>query len=126
MFKTSSLNQDYPCPIPTVDIPKVVYEGIDNRLIKQFWPELKRELMGCTRDFFLGEASTQYNIAMNHAFITLVHKKPFAALLGDFNPIFCANLTFKLLTKVILGRMMKEADEVVSLNETTLMSGRMI
>lgn len=58
---------------------------------------------------------------MNHTLIILGLKKPTEADFADFRPISCSNLTYKLLSKFLEGRMMKVADLLVSPNQIVFM-----
>lgn len=79
--------------------------------------------MCCTRDFFSRETLLQ---SANHTWITVLPKKPTASELADFRPISCVNVVYKLITKILVRRMLEVAVQIESNNQTAFMTERNI
>lgn len=72
--------------------------------------------MQSVKQFFKGKPILK---AANHTFITLISKIPTNYKLGDFRPIPCVNLLYKLLTKLLADRLSKVSSEFIFPNQTT-------
>lgn len=73
------------------------------------WPDVKKELLQCVKQFFKGKSILQ---ATNYTFITLIPKTPTANDMGDFRLISCVNLIYKLLTKILANMLAKVTGEI--------------
>lgn len=77
-------------------------------------------------DFFHGKPLLM-SINPTHKSHHSCSKKKLSAIeLGDFGPISWANLIYKLLSMVLVGRLMEVTGLLVSPNQTTFMPGRTI
>lgn len=56
----------------------------------------------------------------------MIPKSPIAAEMGDFRSIYCVNLIYKLLTKILADRLSQVLGELLSPNQTAFTKGRTI
>ncbi|KAG7559114.1 Alpha/Beta hydrolase fold [Arabidopsis thaliana x Arabidopsis arenosa] len=61
---------------------------------------------------------------LNCTIIALIPKVPEACKLGDFRPISCCNLIYKVISKIIANRMKPILQECVSPNQAAFLKGR--
>lgn len=62
--------------------------------------------------------------AADNTTITLIPKQPEACKLGDYRPISCCNLTYKIISKIIANRMKPLLQDCISPNQATFLKGR--
>ena len=63
---------------------------------------------------------------LNYGIITLVPKIKDARQIQKFGPICLLNVSFKIITKVLMNRLSKVIRPIISLNQTTFIKGRYI
>ena len=98
-------------------------DGYTVTFYKRFWHILKDELLALMNDFFLG----QLDIArLNYGVITLVPKVTDAKDVKQFRPICLLNVSFKIFTRLLMGRLDKVADKLISPSQTAFIKGRFI
>lgn len=61
---------------------------------------------------------------LNETLISLILKCPNSECLNSFRPISLCNSIYKVVTKIIVGRLRPYLDKLVSPNQTAFMSGR--
>ena len=61
---------------------------------------------------------------MNTTSIVLILKKPQACALGDYRPISCCNIVYKLISKIIANRLKPILTKCVSPNQAAFLKGR--
>lgn len=59
----------------------------------------------------------------NHTIITLILKTLITTNMWDFRPISSINYMYKLMTKILMDRMVRVLCELISSNQTTLKDG---
>ena len=83
----------------------------------------KGDLLEMMNDFFLG----QLDIArLNYGVITLVPKVTDAKDVKQFRPICLLNVSFKIFTKLLMGRLSSVAEKLISPSQTAFIKGRYI
>ena len=74
-------------------------------------------------DFFLG----QLDIArLNYGVITLVPKVTDAKDVKQFRPICLLNVSFKIFTRLLMGRLSSVTEKLISPSQTAFIKGRYI
>lgn len=63
---------------------------------------------------------------INHAFITLVPKNKSTASLNEFCLIACCNVHYKIISKILVNRLQKVMNSLVSQNQTGFIKGWLI
>jgi hypothetical protein len=96
-------------------------DGYNFAFVKKFWYLLKGEVR-IMFDQFHGNAILPKG--MLSYFITLIPKVPSPSALGEFRPISLLGCLYKLIAKVLEGRLSKVMNSVVSTNQTTFIKGR--
>lgn len=63
---------------------------------------------------------------LNHNFITMIPKKKHVVKVGDFGPISCCNMVYKLVLKVIANRLKLVIPHVISISQCAFVPGRQV
>lgn len=79
--------------------------------------------MECVGQLFKGMPILK---AENHTFLILIPKTTTATEIADFRTMYCVNLIYKVLTKIIADRISKVSPEFIASNSTTFIQGRLI
>jgi hypothetical protein len=96
-------------------------DGFNFAFVKKFWSLIKGEVR-IMFDQFHGNASLPNGLLSY--FITLIPKVPNPTALGDFRPISLLGCLYKLIAKVLAGRLSKVMNSVVSNSQTAFLKGR--
>lgn len=84
---------------------------------------MKYDLKGLLDDFYAGKLDIQ---RLNYRVITLLPKSKDAAQIQKFDPVCLLNVSFKIITKVLMNRLNKQVDNVISSTQTTSKKKRYI
>ncbi|KAL4312348.1 hypothetical protein GQ457_01G050470 [Hibiscus cannabinus] len=90
---------------------------------KTFWSKLENPIMQFFTDFFAGK---KWEDGINHSFITLIPKKHNPESLEDFRPISLVGGIYKILSKVLAGRLNQCADTIIGDSQFAFIKGRQI
>jgi len=63
---------------------------------------------------------------INHTFITLAPKSANASSLPNLSPISCCNTLYKIISKILSNRLKQAIGELVSVQQSVFIKGRMI
>lgn len=63
---------------------------------------------------------------LNPSYIVLIPKKKDARLLSDFRPITLIGSVYKILAKVLAGRLSKVRDKIIAVNQSAFVGNRSI
>lgn len=76
-----------------------------------FWNEVEDDIMA-----FLNEFHSRGKLSKNlgASFSALVPKKPSADIISDFRPISLIGIAYKILAKVLAGRILKVLPSIIS------------
>ncbi|KAE8723356.1 MORC family CW-type zinc finger protein 3 isoform 2 [Hibiscus syriacus] len=88
-----------------------VLDGYTIGFFKKFWPTLKVHIMKFVDDFYCGR---KWEHGVNHAFITLIPKKLNPKDIEDFRPISMVGSLYKIISKVLLKRLVSVIKGIVS------------
>lgn len=96
-------------------------DGLNGKFLKENWYLVKKEVIKAVFSFFssgrmLGEA--------NKTFITLVPKKSCCNSPKDFRPISLCNFIYKVISKIMVNRLRKVLDRIISKNQMAFIHGR--
>lgn len=98
-------NQNHPLFLQIWQIPSMNFSGRCGQKIDRCAPSVKQ--------LFKGKPLPK---SSNRTFITLIPKTPTAAEMGDFMPITCVNLMYKLMNTILADRLANVSSELISPN----------
>lgn len=79
-------------------------DGFTTGFYREAWHIIKMDVYNAVKDFFKhGKLLKEINATM----ITLVPKVDCPKTVGDYRPIACCNITYKIISKIITVRMQK-------------------
>lgn len=120
-------------PFTVEEVKKVVFElkqnkapgpdGFLGEFYKRFWHIVKNDLMDLVNDFHNGYLDVE---RLNFGIITLIPKTKDAAQIQKFRPICLFNVSFKIITKVLMNRIDKVMSYIISKNQTAFLKNRYI
>ena len=99
-------------------------DGFIGAFYQKTWPIIKEEVMKAMFKLYVGDGRNFGKL--NRAVITLIPKKLGAELVGDFRPISLVHSFAKLFTKVLSSRLRPKLQELVSVNQSTFIKGRIL
>ena len=98
-------------------------DGFPADFYQDFWGAVKWDVKALVASFAKGEI----NIArLNYGIITLVPKTNDAKQIQKFRPICLLNVSFKIITKVLMNRLSKVVNPIISPIQTAFVKGRYI
>lgn len=120
-------------PFSMEEIKRVVFElkqhkapgpdGIPGEFYKKFWDLIKNDLFELLSDFQKGLLNVE---RLNYGIITLVPKTKDAAQIQKFRPICLLNVSFKIITKVLMNRIYHVMCYIISKNQSAFLKNRYI
>jgi hypothetical protein len=79
-------------------------DGYSSLFFKTAWDMVGNDLCAAIRDFFV---SGRLLKQVNHSVIALMPKSDNVTFAADFRPISCCNVIYKVISKILAGRMAK-------------------
>lgn len=76
------------------------------------WDIVKSDLWGAVKYISNGGSLVR---EINHTFICLIPKKKNAVELGDFRPIACCNVLYKIISKMLYRRLQAVIGELITM-----------
>ncbi|CAJ2644025.1 unnamed protein product [Trifolium pratense] len=98
-------------------------DGINFGFIKDFWAELRGDVMRYLSDFHRNGRLTK---GINATFIALIPKTDSPQRLNDFRPISLVGSLYKILAKVLANRLRQVIGSVISESQTAFVKNRQI
>jgi hypothetical protein len=98
-------------------------DGINFGFLKEFWPELKGDIMRFITEF---HQNGKFNRGINSTFIALIPKVDNPKKLNDFRPISLVGSMYKILAKVLANRLRHVVGSVVSEEQSAFVKERQI
>jgi len=98
-------------------------DGVSFRFLKDFWDDVKGDVMHFITDFHRNDRLTR---GINTTFIALIPKVNSPQRLNDFRPISLVGCLYKILSKVLANRLRKVMGSLISETRTTFVKGRQI
>lgn len=96
-------------------------DGYPLEFFKASWGKVGPEVVAMVQEFFRNGRLLK---DMNTTFISLIPKTREACSLGDFRPISCCNLVYKVISKIIANRLKHVLQECASPNQAVFQKGR--
>ncbi|KAL0439658.1 UNVERIFIED_CONTAM: LINE-1 reverse transcriptase [Sesamum latifolium] len=98
-------------------------DGFSSGFFKAAWPVIGDEVTATIQDFFnSGKLLKQINCTL----LSLIPKVASPNVVGDFSPIACCNVIYKVITKIIVQRMQLVMSKIVSPSQMAFVPGRRI
>ncbi|KAL0449033.1 UNVERIFIED_CONTAM: hypothetical protein Slati_1459700 [Sesamum latifolium] len=95
-------------------------DGYSSAFFKAAWPEVGEEVTTAIMDFFLnGRLLKQVNATL----LMLIPKVQSPATVSDFRPIYCCNVLYKAITKILVSRMQDYLDVLISPTQNAFVPG---
>jgi hypothetical protein len=98
-------------------------DGVNFGFIKQFWDELKDDVMHFISEF---HRNGKLSRGINNTFITLIPKIDSPQRLNDFRPISLVGSMYKILAMVLANRLKMVMGTVVTDTQTAFVKNRQI
>jgi hypothetical protein len=96
-------------------------DGYTSAFLKKAWNIVGGDLCSAIQDFFaLGEILRQ----INHYIIALVPKSANASSAADYRPIYCYNITYKVISKILAGRLAHVLNDIINPSQNAFLGGR--
>ena len=96
-------------------------DGFSIDIYQHIWELLKTDLKAILDDFHSGKAVLA---RLNYEIITLVLKVKDARHIQRFRPICLLNVSFKIITKVLMNKLSKVVNPIISPIQTAFVKGR--
>lgn len=91
-------------------------DGIPGEFYIHFWDLIKHDLLGLVNDFHKGLIDID---RLNFGVITLIPKTKDAIQIQKFRPICLLNVSFKIITKMLMNRLNEVMAYIISKQQTT-------
>ncbi|KAJ9548768.1 hypothetical protein OSB04_021311 [Centaurea solstitialis] len=98
-------------------------DGFTTGFLKKFWGIIKGDLMAALDWFWEKE---DLSSGCNSSFVTLIPKNTRPIGLNDFRPISLVGILYKVLSKVLAGRLKAALENVISNVQSAFLKGRSI
>ena len=98
-------------------------DGIHTGFIKDFWPELKDDILRFMTQF---HRNGRLSKGINSTFIALIPKVDSLQSLNEFRPIALVGILYKILAKILANCLRKVMISVIAETQTTFVKDRQI
>ncbi len=95
--------------------------GYTSAFFKKAWSIVGADFSSAVKDFF---ASGELLKQINHSTIALIPKSATANSAADYRPISCCNVTYKVISKILAGRLGHVLNDVISPSQNAFLGGR--
>lgn len=96
-------------------------DGFSAKFFKSAWPVVGSSVTAAIQEFFMNSILLKQ---INHAVIALIPKTSHAAEVGDFRPIACCNVIYKIIAKILANRIRPLLDSLVDRAQSAFIPGR--
>ncbi|GJU61513.1 hypothetical protein Tco_1243348 [Tanacetum coccineum] len=90
---------------------------------KKAWDIIKHDVIKFVQEFFVNGTLLK---ELNHTIIALIPKVASPLKINDYRPIYCCNILFKCISKIISNRMKDSLTSLISSNQSAFVPGRRI
>jgi hypothetical protein len=118
-------------PVSADDIKQVLFsmdddkapgpDGYTSAFFKKAWNIVGDDFCSAVQDFF---ASREILKQLNHSIIALVPKSANANSAADYRFISCCNVTYKVIFKILAGRLAHVLNDIISPSQNAFLGGR--
>jgi hypothetical protein len=98
-------------------------DGYTSAFFKKAWSIVGADFCSAVKDFF---ASRELLKQLNHSTIALVPKSSTANSAADYRPLSCCNVTYKVISKILAGRLAHVLDDIISPSQNAFLGGRLM
>lgn len=99
-------------------------DGFTAEFYKAAWPVIRNDIMADFRAFYRGCCAHFHRL--NGALITLLPKKPDAAMPSEYRPISLIHSFAKLVAKLLANRLAPQLDHLIAVNQSAFIKKRSI
>lgn len=96
-------------------------DGFSAKFFKVCWNIIGSTVTGAVLEFFRSRSLLKQ---INHSEIALIPKSSHASYVGDFRPISCCNVVYKLISKILVARIRPLLNDLVDSAQTAFLPGR--
>ena len=96
-------------------------DGYSVEFLRSSWPIIGKDIIAGVQEFFRNGHLLK---DLNNTTIALIPKTSQACKLGDFRPISCCNIIYKVISKIIANRLKPTLQECISNNQAAFLKGR--
>jgi hypothetical protein len=98
-------------------------DGIPTAFYQKFWPTVKTDILNMVKAFFHSGFLLR---SLNHTYIILIPKVPTPERVTQFRPISLCNVTYKIISKVLVNRLKPFMDSLVTPYQNAFIQRRQI
>ncbi len=98
-------------------------DGIPAAFYQNYWSIVKQDVLQMVHAFFHSGFLLK---SLNYSFITLIPKTPTPETVSQFKPISLCNVTYKIISKVLINRLKPIMDSLVTPYQNAFIQGRQI
>ncbi|XP_010495244.1 PREDICTED: uncharacterized protein LOC104772312 [Camelina sativa] len=130
---TPAINQDLTKPVTEEEIKYAVFDngatkapgpdGFTGAFYQNFWDTTKDAVSQEVRNFF---DQGVFDKSLNHTNICLIPKNTEANHMSEFLPIALCNVSYKIISKVLVGRLKQHLHLIISEERAAFIPGRII
>lgn len=130
---TRAINDELMKPVLEADIKSAVDslgalkapgpDGFNGIFYQNHWNIVKGEVSRAVQDFFHGGELPR---DINETVVTLIPKVPMLESINQLRPISCCNFSCKIISKIVVLRLKKYMDSLISPNQSAFVGGRLI
>ncbi|CAN0871761.1 LINE-1 retrotransposable element ORF2 protein [Linum grandiflorum] len=121
------------CPFTEEEVRRVVFscegskapgpDGFQMGFYKTFWEVIKKDVMSAFDDFYANSFMPRWT---NSTFVCLIPKKDAVEDIKDLRPISLVGSVYKLVSKVLMERLKRPLESVISPSQCAFIGGRQI
>lgn len=98
-------------------------DGFTSGFYKAAWGIIGTKVINAITSFFHSSSLPQ---AANSTILTLLPKFPGATVIKDYRPISCCNTLYKVISKLLVGRLKPLLPSIILPNQTAFIKGRLL
>lgn len=98
-------------------------DGLNGAFFQKHWESIKDDVLHAVLSFFAGESLPG---EINETLVSLIPKIHMAKSLNHLRPISCYNFIYKVISKIIVKRLMGVMGQLISENQSAFVGGRLI
>ncbi|XP_072084658.1 uncharacterized protein [Arachis hypogaea] len=130
---TREMNEELMANITDEEIKEAVFsmgglkapgpDGLNGLFFQQHWDILSKEVCGVVKQIFK-EGSVPEDLGETN--VVLISKTSQPESMNQLRPISCCNFVYKIVTRVLVGRLRRVLDAIISPVQSAFVKGRLI